>query len=99
MSAELPSEVRSNDGLGAAQCWCHECNKQMAWPFALKMIVCPDCGNKRCPHASDHRHACTGSNAPGQPGSVYTVEPGRIFSEAEIRAAIEALRATRVQGA
>ena len=36
-----------------------------------KMILCPECGNKRCPHASDHRLACTGSNEPGQPGSVY----------------------------
>lgn len=35
------------------------------------MIVCGSCGNKRCPHASDHRLGCTGSNAPGQPGSVY----------------------------
>jgi hypothetical protein len=36
-----------------------------------KMILCPICGNKRCPHASDHRLACTNSNDPGQPGSVY----------------------------
>ncbi|TAL00368.1 MAG: hypothetical protein EPO08_13890 [Rhodospirillaceae bacterium] len=34
-------------------------------------IVCPDCGNKRCPKASDHRLACTASNAPGQLGSIY----------------------------
>lgn len=34
-------------------------------------IVCAICGNKRCPHANDHRHACTGSNEPGQPGSAY----------------------------
>jgi uncharacterized Zn-finger protein len=38
---------------------------------AKKMIVCPECGNKRCPRASDHRLACTGSNDPGQAGSVY----------------------------
>ena len=36
-----------------------------------RMIVCPTCGNKRCPKASDHDLACTGSNEPGQPGSVY----------------------------
>ncbi|WP_208457748.1 hypothetical protein, partial [Burkholderia vietnamiensis] len=36
-----------------------------------QMILCLVCGNKRCPHATDHRHACTGSNEPGQPGSVY----------------------------
>ena len=38
---------------------------------SAKMILCEHCGNKRCPHASDHRLECTGSNAPGQPGSVY----------------------------
>ncbi len=39
---------------------------------AIMFIVCAICGNKRCPHATDHRHACTGSNAPGQPGSSYS---------------------------
>lgn len=37
------------------------------------MIVCPDCGNKRCPRASDHRLPCSGSNEPGQPGSIYSI--------------------------
>ena len=37
------------------------------------MIVCSDCGNKRCPRASDHRLACSGSNEPGQPGSIYSI--------------------------
>lgn len=36
-----------------------------------RMIVCAICGNKRCPHATDHRNACTNSNEPGQPGSSY----------------------------
>jgi hypothetical protein len=36
-----------------------------------RMVVCSGCGNKRCPHATDHRLACTGSNDPGQPGSDY----------------------------
>ena len=35
------------------------------------MILCPTCGNKRCPHASNHNLKCSGSNEPGQPGSVY----------------------------
>jgi len=30
------------------------------------MIVCPVCGNKRCPKASDYRYKCTNSNDPGQ---------------------------------
>lgn len=38
---------------------------------ATMMLVCPTCGNKRCPKASDHELACTNSNEPGQPGSVY----------------------------
>lgn len=33
--------------------------------------ACELCGNKRCPHHSDHRNACTGSNEPGQEGSLY----------------------------
>ena len=35
------------------------------------MVVCVECGNKRCPKATDHRFACTGSNEPGQAGSAY----------------------------
>jgi len=38
-------------------------------------IVCPDCGNKRCPKATHHRNACTGSNDAGQTGSRYTLAP------------------------
>lgn len=62
-------------------CECHRCIREMELgtdtPFgwiplsATKMILCPICGNKRCPHASDHELACTGSNDPGQPGSIY----------------------------
>jgi uncharacterized OB-fold protein len=35
------------------------------------MILCPNCGNKRCPKASDCSLACTNSNESGQPGGVY----------------------------
>ena len=37
----------------------------------IGMVCCEICGNKRCPHATDHNHACTDSNASGQPGSIY----------------------------
>jgi len=47
-------------------CGCLNCNPNAWW-----MIACPKCGNKRCPHATYHKRACTNSNAPGQPGSVY----------------------------
>ena len=56
---------------------CSTCDEKrqalMPWPAALMrtMIVCPECGNKRCPRASYHGNACTGSNDPGQPGSFY----------------------------
>jgi hypothetical protein len=47
-------------------------------------LVCSICGNKRCPHATDHRLTCTGSNEPGQIGSSYGVP----LSEAEIVARV-----------
>lgn len=33
--------------------------------------ACEICGNKRCPHHTDHRLPCTNSNEPGQKGSIY----------------------------
>lgn len=63
-------------------CECHQCieDKKLTVdildgiPIALsavKMILCPDCGNKRCPKASNHRLECTDSNEPNQSGSIY----------------------------
>lgn len=40
-------------------------------PVLMMMVVCLDCGNKRCPKASDHELACSGSNERGQRGSAY----------------------------
>lgn len=37
----------------------------------IAFIVCPNCRNKRCPKATHHNNACTGSNKPGQEGSRY----------------------------
>lgn len=56
---------------------CHYCLEGMrneyGFPVTLtKMILCTNCGNKRCPHAADHRLECTGSNEPNQPGSMYS---------------------------
>ena len=39
---------------------------------AVKVIVCPECGNKRCPKATDHELSCTGSNDTNQIGSIYS---------------------------
>lgn len=48
----------------------------------LGYVVCPTCGNKRCPKATNHAHYCTGSNDVGQAGSIYggshTPQPTRI---------------------
>jgi Zn finger protein HypA/HybF involved in hydrogenase expression len=58
-------------------CYCYNCNKDyvpegQTLPIVMsQMIVCPECGNKRCPHATDHKLDCTNSNEPGQPGSRY----------------------------
>ncbi|BBE76233.1 hypothetical protein [Phytobacter sp. MRY16-398] len=58
---------------GDSKCWCRICR-----PVTLtdtRFVVCPDCGNKRCPKANDHRNACSGSNEPGQEGSAYPDTP------------------------
>lgn len=58
-------------------CYCYNCNvgrldESGRLPYvATRMIVCPICGNKRCPLATDHTLHCTNSNDPGQPGSRY----------------------------
>lgn len=62
---------RPSDGTGE-QCGCHKCIQERD-EVAIHMVVCPTCGNKRCPKASNHELACTNSNEPGQTGSV---EPG-----------------------
>lgn len=71
-----------SEGLGAgaeARCWCHTCRPVSLYPpDNMRMVLCPDCGNKRCPKANDHRNACTGSNEPGQLGSAY----GRVLCTA-----------------
>jgi hypothetical protein len=51
---------------------CHACFKASGATLMTRMILCPTCGNKRCPRASDHRLECTDINEPGQTGSVYT---------------------------
>lgn len=49
---------------------CNNCRKCLSdkvtdtgLPVLLtRMIVCPICGNKRCPKATNHEFSCTGSN-------------------------------------
>lgn len=64
-----------------SECECHRCIREKGLtveflgrhvPISVtKMILCPNCGNKRCPKASDHNLQCTDSNDSGQPGSIY----------------------------
>ncbi|KVJ54064.1 MULTISPECIES: hypothetical protein [Enterobacteriaceae] len=61
------------DTLNTPDCWCRTCRPVTVTD--MRFVVCPDCGNKRCPHANDHRNACTGSNEPGQEGSAYPAAP------------------------
>lgn len=58
--------------------WCHHCidrrGQKLESGFsltAMRFVVCAICGNKRCPHATNCRLECTGSNEPGQKGSIY----------------------------
>jgi hypothetical protein len=53
-------------------CGCHHCALLRQDVEALsRLFVCPDCGNKHCPKASWHGYDCTGSDEPGQLGSIY----------------------------
>ena len=75
--------VKEQDGCGN----CHACLVGVAehgLPITFqRMILCPDCGNKRCPKASNHRHQCTESNEPNQHGSIYT-HPVKELTDEEI---------------
>jgi hypothetical protein len=54
-------------------CWCTTCR-----PITFtdsRFVVCPECGNKRCPKAHNHALACTNSNETGQPGSSWESYP------------------------
>ena len=76
---------------------CHACLvgvMENGYPVTMqRMIVCPDCGNKRCPKASNHRHKCTGSNEVGQYGSIYTA-PRELSDEEINRLAMQNLKRT-----
>lgn len=75
-AAPQPQNAPQNIPEIIPDCWCRTCRPVVL--NDMRFVVCPDCGNKRCPRANDHRNACTGSNEPGQEGSAYpdtTQEP------------------------
>ena len=51
-----------------SKCSCLKCSPNI-FPN-IRFNVCSSCGNKRCPHASDHNFKCTKSNDVGQVGIV-----------------------------
>lgn len=46
-----------------------DCDAKLA--LVCRMYVCSECGNKRCPKATDCSLECTNSNSPKQSGSRY----------------------------
>ena len=70
--------IKKNADGGKVDCMnCYECLKDkkdertgLSIAFS-RMILCPTCGNKRCPKATDHNLDCTHSNESGQPRSRY----------------------------
>jgi hypothetical protein len=69
MSVDIISILERQSNL---KCWCQECCKKETGEYnATRVVVCPDCGNKRCPRATNHELECTNSNDVGQKGSMY----------------------------
>jgi len=62
----------TQDDIISMDCNCEACNPR-EWHNRI-MILCSECGNKRCPKATNHRNECTNSNEPGQKGSSYQLK-------------------------
>ena len=92
-AAEYPGLIEAdcnacaNEQLEAAGGWANTVGAFMGHP-----AVYSKCGNKRCPCAAHHDNECTGSNEPGQPGSMYPAfDPNRKpLTFEELRDRIEA---------
>ncbi|HIE9831602.1 TPA: hypothetical protein ACXRZR_001228 [Klebsiella variicola subsp. variicola] len=78
-AAPQPQNAPQNIPEIIPDCWCRTCRPVVL--NDMRFVVCPDCGNKRCPRANDHRNACTGSNEPGQEGSAYPDTPQEVKGE------------------
>lgn len=75
-AAPQPQNAPQNIPEIIPDCWCRTCRPVVL--NDMRFVVCPDCGNKRCPRANDHRNACTGSNESGQEGSAYPDTPREV---------------------
>jgi len=71
----MSADKKIND-CGCASCSSEQSKSQKgdltSLPEAVKMVLCEECGNKRCPHAFNHDFNCSGSNDLGQ--LVWNVE-------------------------
>lgn len=75
-SLRWPCPVHPGNSPENPGCWCRTCRPVVL--NDMRFVVCPDCGNKRCQRANDHRNACTGSNEPGQEGNAYPDTPQEV---------------------
>jgi hypothetical protein len=71
---------------------CRLCFNKSGSLLLDRMILCSECGNKRCPKATNHELQCTNSNAPNQAGSIYNTPPQRTEQEPDDIASIIACR-------
>jgi len=84
--AEVEMKLRNAERIGFTGvdadgvCWCERCRDSretdMERVLCRGMLLCPYCGNKRCPRVDYHGWKCCGSNEPDQVG-------GPIESEGE----------------
>ena len=57
----------TEDKLNCCQnCRSIEVKKKPTLFIGLGMLLCNECGNKRCPKALNHNYLCTDSNEPNQ---------------------------------
>lgn len=73
MAIDAEKIQSERDSLNHHDCWCLTCRPVTITD--MRFVVCPECGNKRCPRANDHSNACSGSNEPGQEGGAYPAAP------------------------
>lgn len=68
----FPGLEADRSAWGDCGCWtCVEKHVDFSKGIFMPFVVCPECGNKRCPKAMFHENECTDSNAMSQPGSRF----------------------------
>lgn len=55
--ARLRADARFREETTPA-CWCETC-RPIKMGKDMRMVLCPECGNKRCPRATNHIYQCT----------------------------------------